>query len=203
MARLKKSPDKRGRILKAAADLMVENGYGGTTLDAVVERAGCSKSAIYQLFGNKQGLISALAVELVQDLAEQLAELGRRDLDVREALVAYAERSMALILTDRHMAVVRQVVAETWRYPELGHSYYALGPRRAQDTLAAFLRQRAEGGRLRLDDPREAAVRFHGLMLWDKWNARLVGARGPYTRKEIRREAVRVVDCFLRIYGPS
>src|SRR6056297_1923131 len=108
LARSKTPADKRTRILGAAAELMVENGYGATTLDAIVERAGCSKSAVYEYFGNKQGLISALAVELVQDLAEQLLTLGQSDLDIRSALVAYAERAMQMILTDMHMAVVRQ-----------------------------------------------------------------------------------------------
>lgn len=45
---------------------MGENGYGATTLDAIVERAGCSKPAVYEYFGHKQGLISALAVELTR-----------------------------------------------------------------------------------------------------------------------------------------
>lgn len=203
MARRTAPADKRARILRAAAELMVENGYGATTLDAVVERAGCSKSAVYEYFGNKQGLVSALAVELVQDLAEQLVTLGQSDLDIRSALTAYAERALQLILTDMHMAVVRQVVAETWRYPELGHSYYALGPKRAQDSLAAFLRQRAAGGQMTIDDPQRAAVEFYGLMLWDKWNTRLVGARRPYTKKQIQHEARRTVDAFLRLYPPT
>lgn len=202
MARRRTPADKRARILGAAAELMVENGYGATTLDAIVERAGCSKSAVYEYFGHKQGLISALAVELVQDLAEELLTLGQADLDIRSALTAYAERAMQMILTDMHMAVVRQVVAETWRYPELGHSYYALGPKRAQDSLAGFLRQRVGAGHIAIDDPARAAVEFYGLLLWDKWNTRLVGARRPYTRKQIQQEARHTVDAFLRLYPP-
>ena len=35
------------RILSATQDLLIEIGYGGTTIAAVAERAHCGKSAIY------------------------------------------------------------------------------------------------------------------------------------------------------------
>jgi AcrR family transcriptional regulator len=200
LARGRPPKDRRQEILEAASDLVIEHGYGGTSLDAIVERAGCSKSSIYKYFGNKQGLISALAVDLVQDLSHQLALLSRADLTVEQALLAYAKRALTLILTDRHMALVRLIIAEVWRHPSLGHAYYSHGPLAAHERLAEYLAEQAGAGNLEITDPVRAAVQFYGLMLWDKWNAQAVGAKKPMTKKEVEEEAEIAVASFLRLY---
>jgi AcrR family transcriptional regulator len=41
-------------------ELLVERGYGGTTMAAVAERAGSSKETLYAWFGSKQGLFTAV-----------------------------------------------------------------------------------------------------------------------------------------------
>ena len=64
---------RRRQILAAASSLIQEKGYGATSLDAVVERAGCSKSAIYEFFGGKEGLISALSDDIVEELSLALS----------------------------------------------------------------------------------------------------------------------------------
>lgn len=47
------------RILSATQDLLIEIGYGGTTIAAVAERAHCGKSAIYRRWETKADLIVA------------------------------------------------------------------------------------------------------------------------------------------------
>ena len=59
---------KRAVILAAAGSLIIERGYEGTNLDAICERAGCSKTSIYHYFGNKEGLLSALTEDVSLDL---------------------------------------------------------------------------------------------------------------------------------------
>src|SRR5258708_28499552 len=50
---------RRQAILEAAREVFLERGYGDSTVDAVVERAGGSKATVYALFGNKEGLFSS------------------------------------------------------------------------------------------------------------------------------------------------
>ncbi|EPK0738285.1 Bacterial regulatory proteins, tetR family [Klebsiella pneumoniae] len=52
-----RSPESTEAILKAAADILEENGYKDFTLDAVVARAGASKPTIYRWWGSKAALI--------------------------------------------------------------------------------------------------------------------------------------------------
>lgn len=52
--------DARTRILDAAERLFLERGYGGTSLDAVVEAADLTKGAFFHYFDTKQALAVAL-----------------------------------------------------------------------------------------------------------------------------------------------
>ena len=50
----------RAAVLAAAGDLFVEQGYAGTTVDQVAERAGVSKPTVFTAVGTKQQLLSAV-----------------------------------------------------------------------------------------------------------------------------------------------
>jgi AcrR family transcriptional regulator len=47
----------RRRIVESAADLFVERGYAGTTIDAVAERAGVSRRTVFTSVGSKVELL--------------------------------------------------------------------------------------------------------------------------------------------------
>lgn len=70
--------DVRQRILTAAADLLREDGAAGVTTRAVAERAGAQAPTIYRLFGDKEGLLDAVAERALADFgAAKSAELSR------------------------------------------------------------------------------------------------------------------------------
>ncbi|MDT0528659.1 TetR/AcrR family transcriptional regulator [Micromonospora sp. DSM 115977] len=55
-----RSRQTRRRILQAAYELFVDQGYGATTLQGVAERAGVAVQTIYFAFGNKPSLLKEL-----------------------------------------------------------------------------------------------------------------------------------------------
>ncbi|WP_410573538.1 TetR/AcrR family transcriptional regulator [Amycolatopsis sp. cmx-4-61] len=78
----------RERMLTAARELFVRNGYGATTLKEVADRAGVAVQTIYFTFGNKRVLLKELVdVAIAGDLAP-VATLDRPWF--REALAAPA-----------------------------------------------------------------------------------------------------------------
>src|SRR5258708_37853826 len=86
---------RRSEILDAATEIFLENGYGGATIDPVVERAGASKGTVYSFFGGQDGLFAAIVEERVQRI---LAAFGHPEVvhsDVRHALAHLAGRHMA------------------------------------------------------------------------------------------------------------
>jgi AcrR family transcriptional regulator len=55
-----RSRQTRQRILRAAYDLFVEQGYGASTLQGIADRAGVAVQTIYFAFGNKPSLLKEL-----------------------------------------------------------------------------------------------------------------------------------------------
>lgn len=194
---------RRDDILDAAAELIVKHGYAGTSLDAICEKAGCSKSMIYSYFGDKQGLLSALSEEIVHELSRALRASDRAHLTAAEALYAQAKRILELVLSDKYVAVLRVIIAEFWSKPQLGHSYHKLGPKAAQQELSEYLAEHANAGELSIADPLQAAQDFLALVLWNKLHPRLVGVQGSLSAADMDRDAKHAVDAFLKIYGPS
>ncbi len=66
-------PETAQRILKAAIELLAERGYEAITLENVAGEAGVNKASIRYNFGNKAGLMAAVADALIHDECLRLA----------------------------------------------------------------------------------------------------------------------------------
>jgi len=192
--------EKRATILAAAADLIVERGYDGTNLDAICERAACSKSAIYSCFGNKEGLLAALTEDIALDLSQALHALHLQQVSVEEALQRYARLALRSILDEKHIAIVRATISTAWKYPELGPVYYEVGALTAQSALAQYFEGQSRDGVLNVPDPHRAAKEFQGVLLWDRMLAQIVGAKNRPGDVEIDADADAAVAGFLDRY---
>jgi AcrR family transcriptional regulator len=60
----------RDRILEAAAIEFAERGYGNTTIDDIVRRAGLSRATVYLHFKNRQDIVAAFANENIDEFRE-------------------------------------------------------------------------------------------------------------------------------------
>ena len=55
-------PDEtQTQLLEAAAELIAERGYVGTTTSAIAEQAGVNEVTLFRRFGSKAGILRALA----------------------------------------------------------------------------------------------------------------------------------------------
>ncbi|MEU7873480.1 TetR/AcrR family transcriptional regulator [Dactylosporangium sp. NPDC049140] len=81
-----KSRQTRRRILQAAHELFVSQGYGATTLQGIAERAGVAVQTIYFAFGNKPSLLKELVDVTIAGDDEPIPTLQRDWF--REALAA-------------------------------------------------------------------------------------------------------------------
>lgn len=70
----------REKILQAAQDLVLDHGFGGMSLDAVIDRAGITKGAFFYHFASKQALARALVERYAAaDLEHYEATVARAD----------------------------------------------------------------------------------------------------------------------------
>ena len=76
--RRERSRRTRARIVQAASELFVDDGYVATTIDAIAERAEVATQTVYYVFGTKADILTAvLEASIVGDLDPiPLAERG-------------------------------------------------------------------------------------------------------------------------------
>jgi AcrR family transcriptional regulator len=67
--------DGRGALLEAAAEVFAQRGYRDASVDAIAERAGYSKGAIYFHFSGKDDLFFALLEERIDQPLREAIEL--------------------------------------------------------------------------------------------------------------------------------
>jgi AcrR family transcriptional regulator len=101
--------DLRAACLRAARELLEEDGGAGLSLRAVARRAGVSPTAPYRHFANREVLVSAIAAEGYRELAGYLAGAHPAPLtpaDLATVAVAYVRFAL------EHPALFRVMFSE-------------------------------------------------------------------------------------------
>jgi AcrR family transcriptional regulator len=81
----------RRRIIGAARELFGESGFEGTSIAAILARAGVARGALYHHFASKGELFDAVLEQTTAELANAAAAAARRSPDPREGLRAGLE----------------------------------------------------------------------------------------------------------------
>ena len=87
--------ETRGRIVRAAAELVAERGVAGTSLDDVRARAHASKSQLYHYFADRDDLMRAVARAVSDDVVGGQADLFAQ-LDTIDGLRAWSDALVTL-----------------------------------------------------------------------------------------------------------
>ena len=195
---------RRSEILDTATEVFLENGYGGATIDLVVERAGASKGTVYSFFGGKDGLFAAIVEERVERILAAFGDPEVVHSDVRHALAHIAERYMEVAMAPDAVGFHRLIIAEGCRFPELARTFYQLGPDRTYAHLAGMLSLWHERGLIRVDDPQLAAVQFFNAVSGDLHRRAMAGIIPKNLRAAIQRSIDHAVQIFwngIRVDG--
>jgi AcrR family transcriptional regulator len=195
---------RRAQILDAAVEVFLENGYGGATIDLVVERAGASKATVYSFFGGKDGLFAAIVEERVERILSAFGDPEVVHADVPHALAHIAQRYMEVAMAPDAVGIWRLIIAEGTRFPELARTFYQLGPDRTYAHLAGMLSVWRERGLIRLGDPQLAAVQFLDSVGGDLHRRAMAGILPKNLRAAIQRSIDHAVQVFwngIRVGG--
>ena len=187
---------RRAQILDAAVEVFLENGYGGATIDLVVERAGASKATVYSFFGGKDGLFAAIVEERVERVLSAFGDPEVVHSDVLHALAHIARRYMEVVMAPDVVGFYRLIIAEGVRFPELARTFFQLGPDRTNAHLAGMLSAWRERGLIRLDDPQRAAVQFFDSVGGDLHRRAMAGILPKNLPAEIQRSIDHAVQVF-------
>jgi len=190
-----KGRKRLARIMEAAADLFLRDGYYETSIEAVLEASGGSKATLYSYFSTKEDLFRAVVEEAIRSLSPpRLEKLG----DVKTTLTEYVVSTFESLSAPRHRALLRLAIAERERFPDLARQYYENGPLHNRRALVQLFGELERQRVLRPGTAADVADLFIGS-LTHSWlvEALFLGDERIPSNDEIREKAVRVVERFL------
>jgi len=185
------------RFLDAATDAFIEKGYRRASLREIVGCAGGSMSTLYQVFGDKEGLVHAIIQRHMATITERLQGLSLSGLPPEAALLQVGESILDACISRESLLVHRIVIGEGRDFPELRDWFFTHAVMPAQAILTDYLEHEIAAGRLALRAPAIAASQFF-MMIFGELIIRVASGNRANPDSEIAREEARAaVDLFL------
>jgi AcrR family transcriptional regulator len=146
----RRKEDRPREIAEAAFEVFAEKGYAATRVEEVARRAGVSKGLTYLYFKTKEELFKAVIRGVVVPRVESLIEtVESSTLSSEEFLRGPMLEFMQQIPGSKISIVVRLLMAEGHRHPDLVEYYYDNVVARGLETLTHFLERGVERGEFR------------------------------------------------------
>ncbi|MDR7145034.1 TetR/AcrR family transcriptional regulator [Rhizobium sp. BE258] len=189
--------DTRSVIVNAACRSFREGGYEATSVIAIAQVAGVSTKTLYRLFPSKTDLFSAVVSARIDDFLLRLDVAALEGLNIREGLERMLGAYGELTLSERTVTLLRLIVSESDRFPEIATAFYEKAIDRTNDAMEAYLRSRMDAGEIRLEDPHVACGMLRGMMIMEPQRSALLGQTEYPKPIEIQARARMCVDIFL------
>jgi len=101
----------RDRILEAAIEAIAERGFAATSIDALCQRAGVVRTAIYWHFGAKEGLVVPVIERVAAHWIEEIESAVYREGDPFARLDRFVAGLRTLVLERPHLVRLLLAVA--------------------------------------------------------------------------------------------
>lgn len=156
--------EKPEAILEAARRLFIRDGYGATGMDTIAREAGVAKQTVYNHFHSKELLFAAVVRNRCDEMTGVLEDGSIRKGKPEDVLRELGWQFLQALFADNRLPLLRVLIAEAVRFPELGRIYYASGPDVAAKRLASYLDELNRNGILEIPEPRIASEQFYGML---------------------------------------
>jgi AcrR family transcriptional regulator len=170
--RRRRKAERPQEIIEAAFAEFSRNGYATTTLDRIAERAGVTKGTIYVYFENKEHLFISMVEDSTKAAHETVREMfethAGSTVDLLRAQFSFIYRH--IVEDKRRREVVRMLIAEASRFPELADRYYDEILRPCLDQLKQAIQRGVDRGEIRkcsiVDSPQVVIAPIALVDLW-------------------------------------
>lgn len=190
----------RPRILEAAFEAFMENGYAAASTLDIATRARVSKRELYALVGNKHEML----VACIQERASRLRVSADLPVpDDRESLAgllaAFGARIVREVTDPAVMGVFRLAIGEALHAPEVARSLDSIGREATRASLRKIMTD-AASSRLIEGRPAELAEQFTALLWGDLMLSSLLGLVSQPNPRDLARRAREAAATFLRLH---
>jgi len=191
---------KAERIIAAARDLFLEQGYDAISMDEVAKRAGVAKQTVYSHNVCKDTLFLAVVEGERRRLHFDLpADSGA--LPIRDALRRIGLHLLEVMLNPSLLSLFRIAFAAAHRFPKLGHSIYESGAKKTQADLAGLIEHAAAAGSLVVQDSTVAAQQLVALIKGELHFHCMIDPEFRPSNDQVRQQVDAAIDCFMARYG--
>ncbi|MEM9620810.1 MAG: TetR/AcrR family transcriptional regulator [Pseudomonadota bacterium] len=188
---------KRRRIREETTHLFYENGYAGTTIDAIAERLDVTKPFIYSYYKNKSELLYEICRTGISLSLAAMDEVCQEDFSPAAKLSLVSERVLRIIIDYQEYIVVYEREEKN------------LEPKQAREIrelrtlfdhrLAEILQQGHAVGEFVIEDPVLTATTVAGMMTWVSF---WYSPRGKRSATEIIAHTIAMIDIVVKRADP-
>lgn len=162
---------KRGQILSGARGVFLREGFAGASMDVISGEARVSKRTLYAYYPSKEELFTDVLRELtVENPRTQVLESVRNvdtcsAKELHAALLRMAQKLISTIMEPEYIALLRTIIADSHRFPQLGEIFRSTVPERGIREGSAMMRRAQENGIAAQGDPEVMMRMFMGPLL--------------------------------------
>lgn len=183
------------RLREAAIEAFVDNGFEGTTMEAVAAAAGITKRTLYAKYADKQALFAAVIPRALADMPFLGVAIEVPDGDLTNSLCQLARQIIERLVDPTAVRLRRLAMLEADRIAELDPVEGADMWSTSLLSIVHLLATHAEAGEIVADDLEVAADLFLAMVA----GSPTVWADFGLFRstEELERHIARAVDLFL------
>ena len=94
---------RRNQLIEAAASIALESGGAAITVAAVAQRAGLSRTSVYEYFGSGSELVADLVIDELNSFAETLNSAVADCVDAQCIVTCWVKGALTYIADGRHL----------------------------------------------------------------------------------------------------
>ena len=196
---------KKGRkydqVIDGAAAVFMRDGFEGASVDDIARQSGVSKATLYSYFSDKKLLFMAVAQNEICRQTNINLDDEEMTLPPKQVLTDIGQAFTAFLLSPFGLSIMRVVIAESARFPEVGQSFFDNGPKLMEDRMVTYFERAEARGELSVPDKVQAAHQFLELCKANCFLGKLVGFKPEISEDERLYIVDEAVAMFLARYG--
>jgi len=196
-----KDMTKRAAILDAARQMFTQCDFDGVSMDQIAAAAGVSKLTVYNHFGDKDALFTAVIRYYCEQSLPTTLFQPAPEIPLREVLLGIARTYFSVISSEEALSGHRVMCSPRLQNSPLPRRFWDAGPVRVQADFADLLRRRHRAGELDIARPEVAAAQFFALVRGMPYEQLVFGCCDPDAPPDISAHLCECVELFLRAYA--
>lgn len=180
-------------ILRHAQNHFIAEGYAGARMETIARAAGVSTATLYAFFAGKSELFAAVIDEVATEFRAHMSRVKAQDDDAQTQLLQFSEAYAVFMMDPFVQSILRLVMAERVRFPDLADDFFERGRRDFGGLLITAIQRLCGDKTVDIETATQAVEQLLGMIEHPTFVVPLLGgaARRPDRKPaDIAREAV-------------